>query len=434
MKIRSLLLGSAAIAAVAGLSTAGYAADLGVVTSLDVCDELGLSGLTISSDDNCLQITGDVKFEYDWGNYAPGRVYGNFFQSNNGNTYTVFAPDGQTDSNHGDVDAWLKFVGTASSDFGPASATIKLITNNQTGSSDWTVGVDEAWVGIGDTTRLMAGYKSSIFNLGDDVPLNYLGLFNSDSVNKGVGFATTAADTGGDVIQVVSNLGNGLSVGGGLENLAAPFGEMTGVGVLQYAGDNITAHVSTAYGADLATGALGWKVHAGFTGSWDPISVVGAVATDNTGYWDALGSVAAKFDMFTLAASGEATSAGEWGVGGSATAKVSDGVTLNLGGRYFHGVGNALGNVKVNGSTGTPYDVYQVEAALTAAVTESVSLSGAVGITDSTISNTSATPMAFYGKAGVAWAPGGGFTSGANVTVTSLGGYKAVFTAEKSIK
>ena len=86
MKIRSLLLGSAAIAAVAGLSTAGYAADLGVVTSLDVCDELGLSGLTISSDDNCLQITGDVKFEYDWGNYTPGRIYGSFVNTNNGNT------------------------------------------------------------------------------------------------------------------------------------------------------------------------------------------------------------------------------------------------------------------------------------------------------------------------------------------------------------
>ena len=48
MKIRSLLLGSAALA---GLTTVGYAADLGVVTSLDVCDELGLSGLTISSDE-----------------------------------------------------------------------------------------------------------------------------------------------------------------------------------------------------------------------------------------------------------------------------------------------------------------------------------------------------------------------------------------------
>ena len=66
MKIRSLLLGSVAVA---GLSTAGYAADLGVVTSLDVCDQLGLSGLTISSDDNCLVITGGVSFEYDWGDY-----------------------------------------------------------------------------------------------------------------------------------------------------------------------------------------------------------------------------------------------------------------------------------------------------------------------------------------------------------------------------
>ena len=46
MKIRSLVLGSVAAA---GLSTAGFAADLGVLTSLDVCDNLGLSGLTISS-------------------------------------------------------------------------------------------------------------------------------------------------------------------------------------------------------------------------------------------------------------------------------------------------------------------------------------------------------------------------------------------------
>jgi hypothetical protein len=256
---------------------------------------------------------------------------------------------------------------------------------------------------------------------------------------------TSKAATGGDVIQVVSNLGNGLQVGGGLENLGGSgtqFGEMTGVGVISYAGDNITAHVSAAYGPSSTKPAagvygqnsiysgLGWKVHAGFTGSWDPISVVGAISADDTGYWDALGSVAAKFDMFTLAASGEATSAGEWGVGGSASAKVSDGVTLNLGGRYFHGVSTSGTH-----DTANPYNVYQVEAALSAAVTESITLTGAVGVTDSDIVGTAGgTPMAFYGKGGVAWAPGGGFTSGANVTVTSLGGYKAVFTAEKSIK
>src|SRR3954447_14093940 len=106
MKIRSLLLGSAAIA---GLATTGYAADLGVVTSLDVCDELGLSGLTISSDDNCLVITGGVTFEYNIGNYEPGVPYTTFNRS--GNTYDVQAPTGGLDSS-ADVDAWLKFVAT----------------------------------------------------------------------------------------------------------------------------------------------------------------------------------------------------------------------------------------------------------------------------------------------------------------------------------
>lgn len=421
MKIRSLLLGSAALA---GLSTAGYAADLGVVTSLDVCDELGLSGLTISSDDNCLVITGKVSFEYDWGDYDPGFVYLGS-PNNTGNQYKVMNPLGVQDSNKGDVDAWLKFVGTANSDFGPATATIKLISENNTGTKDWSVGIDEAWVGIGDTTMLMAGYKGSIFNSGDDVPLNYLGLFNSSSVNTGVGFMTAKADTGGDVIQVVSNLGNGVSVKGGLEALGSPFGMLTGVGVLEYAGDGFTAHVSTAIGPDQkgVVPGWGWKVHAGFTGAWDPVKVVGAVSADETGYWDALGSVAATFDMFTLAASGEALAGGSWGVGGSIKAGVTDGVTLNLGGRYFHDTG---------AQTALPGDVYQVEAAVSAAVTETITLTGAVGATDSTVATSHG--LVFYGSGGVAWAPGGGFTAGSSLTVNSLGGYKAVFTAAKDIK
>jgi len=437
MKIRSLLLGSAAIA---GLSTVGYAADLGVVTSLDVCDELGLSGLTISSDDNCLVITGNVNFEYDVGNYRGAtskHLYGTFANGNGGNggnVYSVVDDIGQTDSNHGDVDAWLKFVGTSNSDFGPASATISLISENNTGTKDWSVGIDEAWVGIGDTTMLMAGYKSSIFNKGDDVPLNYLGLFNSESVNTGVLWSAAlgkGAKTGGDVIQVVSNLGNGISVGGGLEGLGQ-LNALTGVGVISYAGDGVTAHVSGAVDTQ-----SNWKIHAGFTGAWDPIKIVGAVAADSTGYYDALGSVAATFDMFTLAASGEAATDG-YGVGGSASATVTDGVTINLGGRYWH---HYTGGGTSDGSTA--YDLWQVEAGLSAAVTETVTLTGAVGYTDSGRTGFGSTspaplyngdPAAFYGKAGVAWAPGGGFTAGSNITVSSLGGYEWVFTAAKSIK
>src|SRR5688500_17615715 len=69
MKIRSLLLGSVAAA---GLSTGAYAADLGVLTAVNVCDELGLSGLVIASDTNCLQISGEVKYEFVWGDYKTG--------------------------------------------------------------------------------------------------------------------------------------------------------------------------------------------------------------------------------------------------------------------------------------------------------------------------------------------------------------------------
>jgi hypothetical protein len=420
MKIRSVLLGS--LAAV-GLSTTGFAADLGVVTSLDICDELGLSGLTISSDDNCLVISGGVEFEYSIGDYAPGIPAVGFWRD--GSTKNVANDDGTIDSGV-TLSAWLKFVATADSDFGPANATIKLLVDEWNGNANNGpyLEVDEAWVGIGDTTMIMAGKKGSIFKQGDDEPLNYLGLFNSSDVNTGVGFsddnngngpaAGVGAATGGVVIQIVSNLGNGLSIGGGLENLDSN-GNVTAVGVISYAGDGLTAHVSGAVDR-----ASDWKVHAGFTGAWDPIKVVGAFAANNdanaTGgiWWNALGSASATFDMFTLAVSGEATSESEWGVGGSVSAAVADGVKINLGSRYFN-------TVQV------PSEVWQTEAGVSAAVTETLTLTAAIGLYDST--NNAADN--FYGKAGLAWAPGGGFTSSIAGEVNSLGAYKATFKAAK---
>jgi hypothetical protein len=45
----------------------------GTAQALDICDELGLSGLTISTDNNCLQITGGVRYEYVWGEEPDSR-------------------------------------------------------------------------------------------------------------------------------------------------------------------------------------------------------------------------------------------------------------------------------------------------------------------------------------------------------------------------
>ncbi len=337
-------------------------------------------------------------------------------------TATIPGADGTVDS-HVDLDWWLKFVATANSDFGPATATLRIGQNNWSNSTSGTIVVQEAWVGVGDTTMVMLGYKGSIFNTGDDTPLNVLGLFNSQQVNTGVGFRS-ADGTGGMSMQVVSNVGNGLSIGGGLEHLNQ-FGSAntsgntnatwTAVGVLNYAGDGLTAHSSFAINQNSV-----WNIHSGFTGTWDKVKVVGAIAADSSGWWNALGSAQVGFDMFTLAGSVEATSAGEWGVGASGTATISDGVSIDLAGRYFQGVG---GN-----------NVAQVEAGISAAVTEAITLSGSIGAYSDNASGPFADDSDFYGIGKVSWSPGGGFTSAAALEAHSSGGYKATFTASKSIK
>jgi hypothetical protein len=490
MKIRSLLLGSVAAA---GLSTGAYAADLGVLTSLDVCDALGLSGLTISSDTNCLQITGSVSYEFQWGDYegdstasvlvAPYTQYSSA-PANDGlvvtgaGAHTLKTPGfeaGFPDRNldwYSKVEAWIKFVATADSDFGPAKAVIKIkdlqewktvneryiagkvspfaptvdlygpagvpdgVADGVAGTGgDHTFGpiFDEAYVSVGDSTVLMAGKKGTIMNFGDDVPLNFLGLFNSEKVDTGVKWNVSLPD-GGHVIQVVSDLGNGVSVGAGLEKL-----ELTGatagtaVGVLSYAGDGIAAHVTLVAGGVLDGIVENWGIHAGVSGTFDIVKFVGAFAADNSGYWNALGSASATFDMFTIAVSGEAvqnnaTSGGgngglDYGVGGSVSAAVTDGVTVNLGGRWYQDTGAA--------DTG-----WQVAAQLVAAVTETITLTGEVGAygdIEPAAFNGPYDPV-YYGAAQVAWAPGGGFTSSVKGEVFSNGAYRATFKAAKTFE
>ncbi len=246
--------------------------------------------------------------------------------------------------------------------------------------------------------------QSSIANFGDDTPLNWLGLFQSEKVDVGVKWAKDLIKDGGNLISITSDLGNGLSVGGSIEKLDTT--TPTAFGVLAYAGDNITAHV-TLGSKGWANGTLtNWGIHAGMTGTFDMIKVVAAFAADNTGVWEGLASASATFDMFTLAGSVEAGSAGYLGAGASITAAITDGVTINLGARAL------------NGSA-------QVAAKLVAALTETLSVSGEVG---------AYLGADLYGTAGLAWTPGGGFTSSIEGTAHSDGAFKVVFKAAKTIK
>ena len=87
----------------------------------------------------------------------------------------------------------------------------------------------------------------------------------------------------------------------------------------------------------------------------------------------------------------------------SITATVAEGVTLNVGGRWYQQ------NVADEG------DAYQVAASVSAAVTESITLTGEVGYVAEDYWDDSL----FYGSAKLAWAPGGGYTSSIKGTVSS---------------
>ncbi|WP_332701749.1 hypothetical protein [Devosia sp.] len=473
MKLKSLILGSVAAA---GLSTAGFAADLGVLTSLDVCDELGLSGLTISSDTNCLQISGKVSYTFEYGNYNLSSNIANTFVSGNFAAGTISSRENTDGVRNIDVPSalvgvsnqdWaskvevlLKFVGTASSDFGPARVVINLrqrdyyAATNAVGAAaaglspagahgDFhALRAQDAYVQVGDTTILSAGKKGSIFNEGDDEPFNFTGLFMSDDADKGVWEGPVRK--GGHVIQLETQFGEGFIGKIGLEALDRTGNDAGSlIGVLEYAGEGVTAHISGSLGGLLdgvQTVGDTYAVHAGVTGTFDAFKLraAGAVgggfaAGGNWMYWNGLVSGEANFDMFKVALSAEAaggTAIGgaaldtDYGFGGSLGATVAEGIEINIGGRYF------------NDGTAGIGDGYQVAAQLIAAVTETIKITGEIGVYGHA-ENTAPVAAAFsdfYGSAELAWAPGGGFTSSLGAKVQQNGAYKVTFKAAKSFE
>jgi hypothetical protein len=145
-----------------------------------------------------------------------------------------------------------------------------------------------------------------------------------------------------------------------------------------------------------------------------------AVAADDTGWWNALASAEATFDMFKLAASVEGTSESELGFGVSAGADVTDGVTVNAGFRWFDfdtGVADT--------------EVWEAAIQLIAEVTETVTVTGELGYVGE---NVGVDDSVTYGSAELAWAPGGGFTSSVKGKINSDGAYKVTFKAAKAFE
>ncbi len=439
MKLKSLILGSVAAA---GLSTAGFAADLGVLTSLDVCDSLGISGLTISSSTNCLAITGKVEYNFSWGDYA-GTI---------GGTDTL---DWESE-----VEAWVQFVGTASSDFGPASATIRIGSDDASEIVDQGLGVNgvsspadgldptiqRAFVSIGDTTVITAGL------VGDELEGNgdFLEVFGWDGLYDD-GFFDVPADileigVGGHAIQVTSTVADGVKVGVGLENLGGDAsavangngetGAGTLVGFVSYAGAGISASVYAAAGGVLEGDVEAWLVNADLAANFDNFNVYTAArfSADETdaSFYSLLAAASATFDIFTIAGN-VATSGGQLAggadraqaltFGGSVGAKVTDTVAINLAGVWLDpNTDSAFAND----------ETYAVAIQLVADLSDAITLTTEVGYE---VENTAPTADTnFYAEAELGWNPGGNFESSIGARFDQSGEYKLSVSASKEFK
>ncbi|MBU1174463.1 MAG: hypothetical protein KKH72_03590 [Alphaproteobacteria bacterium] len=459
MKLKSLLLGS--VAAV-GLSTTAFAADLStVVSSFDVCEDLGISGtLQIASTDDCLQISGEVKYEFIWGDFAGSAnitdpvSFNNARRTIDDNNDSGVAAENMDWQN--DLDWWLMFVGSASSEFGTAKAVIKLsdwgderdIVNEQPALAKDelinTVQLDEAYVSVGDGTTLVAGKRdTSVLKDGDDTPFGFIGLFNSDAVDSGVGVLDGVLDikTKGRVIQLYHAVGDsGVTLSGGLEALddvtviAGTYAAAgTAIGTIAYAAPDgaLNGYMSFAAGGFLDGTIEDWLARGAATATFDNFKVRGAFAygSDDNGAttaWNGLVTAEGTFDIFTLAAAAEFADRSDvandpmWGASLTGSAAVTDQVTIQAGFRYL------------NPTTAADDETWQAALKLIAKLTDTLTATGEVGYyaVGTAIPATNADGT-FYGKAELAWKPGGQFETSIAGEMNSLGAYKTTFKASK---
>lgn len=392
-----LLTAAAIVVAGAG---AVHAADIPTtnITALDICDTLGINGLTLGSSDTCLQVSGFVKYEFRWGDYANQRHADNF----RGGAINFLEPAG-AHTHSSLADWWLQFQATSETDFGNAQAVLRFDDQGANG-----VQVQRAYVRVGDQTVLTAGLNTTIFDTGDSrVFNNFLGLFS--------GTGTGGPGTGGarHVIQLSHEFNENFTLSGALEDLA---NNPTAIAVAEFSGGPAWGgHVSFAIDESGA-----WKQHSAAEFRFDNGGLSTMIASDDTGFWNAMISGEYGFDMFTLSGGVQYAEGGgfdpQWGAGAQITAEISDDVTLNLGSRYLT-------------NTVTNEEIWQVALGAETAIADNLDLRGRVGY----VSSTYATSTGDFGYFDVRlrYQPGARVIAATTFEANTHGAYRVSFDLER---
>lgn len=401
MKLKSLLLGSAAVLA---LSTGAQAADpIASFVSLGVCDAYGITGLTIESDDTCLKISGNVSYEYRVTNIdAAGALAG-----------IGFIPGTYYDNGAG-VEWQLLFEATTQTDAGAAKAVLRL--NDVPGTNGGDVRIERAFVSFGDTTVITAGRIGSLFdtviqnNIYGSRHEDFIDFWNFDNYEIDKGFLLNEVATGGMGIQVESLIADGFSVLVALEDLE----------------DDGTAGLAVAYdanGIEAEAGILVGDIYNNWaadpvnfylraSAEFDGFNVRGGFIADDTGVWIATIGADATFDMFSLKADVIFDDSGAWTVAGEGSFAATDSVDVFVGAAYSDWVGA---------------EDFTIYGGAEFGVTETISARAQIGYIEFNPGGAGFV----YGELGAVYAPGGGYEAALDLTATTDGDYQLTFTTSK---
>lgn len=310
----------------------------------------------------------------------------------------------------------LRLVAVQESDIGPAFAVATLM-NRGWWSLDGTATVpdemqfQEAYVAIGDTTRLTAGKVTSVLDMDDDEPLDWLGERYGEEVDwafpvwiRSYQYPMTSA-----AIQLTTILVDGVTGALALEEIddQRPYGPHGGrlVASLAYENDSTSAHISWA-GFGVLTGQLdGWGTHFGIASDQGNVQATIAGSVDSSNHWEALASGALDIGALEVAASVGAEADNGYSASMSVAFDPAEQLTLRLGGRAF------VYPSEVEWSR-------HLAAEAIFRASDTLAASAELGFVDD-----SWMPLA-YGAVGLDWHPGGGIKAKAKATFTSDSAYK----------
>ncbi|MBJ7576758.1 hypothetical protein JHC09_02545 [Devosia sp. MC532] len=424
---------------------------LGVLQELNTCDYLGVPGMTLASDTHCLQLRGGVSYELELGQFRDEVVIARTSHDTK-LPVGLYGVDWNTK-----VKTWLKLVDVSETDFGPSRAVIQIGTEEEQKFWGSAVGyttdgpmassrgsnelkIDEAFVEIGDATKLMIGKKGSVAIFGNDRPFNYLGLFNTSSYEGGgVGIDNDSEKIGGHVVHATSRLNNQWTISGGIEAIGSDTGG-TGVASIAYNRDGLSGHL-TGLLFDLSSADRSWMLHSGASAYFDGFSLRSAVAYhanakhDGIDRIDAMASAEGRFRSLTFAVSSElihdgtlfATNFIDYGFGASVGFPLHRYVSGNVGTRAF-----------IDGRTGLVTG--QVAGQVNAVMTEVFAVGAEAGvyfgskIAEQKVAGAFHNDVVGYVGAHVNVTPGGGVTGHLKGEFNTEGGYKLTVRAGKEFK